>query len=91
MNITESLQSGIKRESPSRQSQQGPDVTWVSSSAAPAGPSWKLQTMRKATFAFSYLKVPTVAVVERLEIVVGSGDERHHFEFFLPGPERKAE
>lgn len=47
--------------------------------------------MRKAAFAFSYLKVPTVVVVEGLEIVVGSGNERHHFEFFLPGAERKAE
>lgn len=71
------------RESPIK---WGPDVLKVPSWATPAGPIWKLH--KKCVFAFPYLKVSSVVVVEGLEKLIWVGDVRNQLEFPLQIPEK---
>lgn len=71
---------------------KGPDVLKVPSWATPAGPIWKLHTKPNEVsffFAFSYLEVPSIVTVERVEEVIWLWDERNQLELLLQISGRK--
>lgn len=83
--ITKALKCEVKGKS----HQTGPDVLKVPSWATPAGPIWKLHKTPLSwfCFVFSYLKVPSIVVVERGEKLIWLGDVCNQLEFFQPKSE----